>query len=304
MDLPYIINIQKFSVHDGDGIRTTIFFKGCNLNCWWCHNPESQSYRPEFMFDKEKCTGCGYCVKACDKKAITISDNHKAITNKDKCVLCEECFDYCLQNAREIAGRIYEIDELVNICEKDKVFYEESGGGVTLSGGEAMTQSIDFLEKLCIELKKKGINIAIDTCGYAPPKNFERIMPYADTFLYDIKTLDDNTHIKYTGKSNKLVLSNLEFIASHGADINIRIPVIDNVNSDDKSIKDIVLYVKENVGIVSVNLLPYHSTGSSKYDKLNRIYPSNEFKVPSNDKMEHIKNIFIENGFVNVKIGG
>lgn len=304
MNYPNIINIQKYSVHDGDGIRTTIFFKGCQLNCWWCHNPESQDYRPEFMFDREKCTGCGYCVKACDKDAITIGEDHKALTDQDKCVLCGECFDYCLQNAREKVGRTYEIEELVKICEKDMMFYEESGGGVTLSGGEVMSQNIEYLEELCKALKKKGLNIAIDTCGYAPQKNYEILLPYVDTFLYDIKTLDDEVHKKYIGKSNEKILSNLEFIASHGANINIRIPVVEPVNSDDKSMTDIVNYLKEKTGSVPVNLLPYHNTGSSKYDKLNRPYLAKDLKVPSKETMEHLKNIFNENGFMQVKIGG
>ena len=304
MNYPNIINIQKFSIHDGNGIRTTIFFKGCPLNCWWCHNPESQNYKQEFMFDKEKCTGCGYCVKACNKGAIKIDENHKAVTNQDKCVLCGECFDFCLQNAREKIGRTYEIDELVKLCEKDRMFYEESGGGVTLSGGEVMSQDIEYLEELCRALKEKGLNIAIDTCGYASQKNFEKLLPYVDTFLYDIKTLDDEIHKKYIGKSNKKILSNLEFIISHGANINIRIPVVVSVNSDDKSIKDIVNYLKKKAGFVPVNLLPYHNTGSSKYGKLDRPYFAKDLKVPSDETMEHIKDIFIENGFRQVKIGG
>lgn len=304
MNYPNIVNIQKFSIHDGDGMRTTIFFKGCHLNCWWCHNPESQKYYPEFMFDKEKCTGCGYCVKACSHDAIHISEEGKAVTDPTKCVLCGECFDYCLQNAREKVGRTYEIEELVKICEKDQMFYEESGGGVTLSGGEIMSQDIDYLEELCKRLHNKGFNIAIDTCGYAPQENYERLLPYVDTFLYDIKTLNDELHQKYMGKSNKKILSNLEFIAKKGADINIRIPVVVPVNDDEKSMLDIIHYLKENVGIVRVNLLPYHSTGSSKYEKLGRPYLAKDLMVPSKEHMEELKKLFQDHGFKQVKIGG
>lgn len=304
MNYPNVINIQKYSVHDGDGIRTTIFFKGCQLSCWWCHNPESQNYLPEFMFDKEKCTGCGYCSKACTHDAISIGEEGKAVTDPEQCVLCGDCFDYCLQNAREKVGRTYEIEELVSICEKDQMFYEESGGGVTLSGGEVMSQDIDYLEELCKQLHKKGFNIAIDTCGYAPEKNYERLLPYVDTFLYDIKTLDDEVHQKYIGKSNAKILSNLEFIASKGADINIRIPVVEPVNSDEKTMTDIIAYLKEKVGIVRVNLLPYHNTGSSKYDKLNRPYLAKDLLVPSKEHMEELKQLFQRNGFKQVKIGG
>ena len=305
MNYPNIINIQKYSVHDGDGIRTTIFFKGCHLSCWWCHNPESQKFFPEFMFDKEKCTGCGYCVKACKKGAIHVdSETGKAVTDPNKCTLCGECFDYCLQEARQKVGRTYEIEELVRICEKDKMFYEESGGGVTLSGGEIMAQNIDYLEELCKQLKKKDFNIAIDTCGHAPQENYERLLPYVDTFLYDIKTLDNDSHKKYIGKSNEKILSNLEFIASKGAHINIRIPVVEPVNSDEKTMLDIIEYVKEKIGIVPVNLLPYHSTGSSKYEKLGRPYLAKDLKTPSKEHMEMLKNLFQEHGFKQVKIGG
>lgn len=304
MNYPNIINIQRYSVHDGDGIRTTIFFKGCPLKCIWCHNPESQSYKEEFLFDYEKCTGCGYCIKACHTGAISLDDSHKAVTDESKCVLCEECFDYCVQNAREKAGRTYEIDELVNICLKDKPFYEESGGGVTLSGGEVMSQDIEYIENLCIKLKEKGLNIAIDTCGYASKLSFKRILPYADTFLYDIKVLDENKHIKYTGRSNDIILQNLKYIASQNANINIRIPVVKDVNSDYESMMDIIDFLKENTGIVPVNLLPYHNTGKSKYAKLKRTYEGNELQAPSAEELSKLVKLFNDNGFNKVRIGG
>ena len=303
MNYPYIINIQKYSVHDGDGIRTTIFFKGCHLRCWWCHNPESQNYKPEFMFDRAKCTGCGFCVRACKKGAIQIIDG-KAVTDPKKCTLCGECFDYCVQEARQKVGRTYKIDELVKICEKDQIFYEQSGGGVTLSGGEVMSQDIDYLEELCKQLKKKGFNVAMDTCGHAPIKNYERLLPYVDTWLYDVKVIDDAKHKKYIGKTNETVLRNLKFIAQHGANINIRIPVVEPVNNDERSMLDIIEFLEKNVGICKVNLLPYHSTGSSKYARLGRPYLAKDLKVPSKENMEALKQLFQNHGFKRVKIGG
>lgn len=301
---PIIINIQKFSVHDGDGIRTTIFFKGCHLNCWWCHNPESQNYQKELMFHREKCTGCGYCSKACTHNAITVETDGTAHTDTSKCVLCSECLDYCMQNNREIVGNTYSIKELIDIVKRDTAFYEESGGGITLSGGEVMSQNIEYLEELCKQLKDKGFNVAIDTCGYAPKENYKRLLPYVDTWLYDVKTLDDETHIKYMGKSNAIILENLEFLANHKATINIRIPVVEPVNNDETTMKNIIQYIKDNIGFVKVNLLPYHNTGSSKYDKLGRVYPAKDLLVPSDENMEKLKLMFEEQGFKQIKIGG
>ncbi|MEG0736945.1 MAG: glycyl-radical enzyme activating protein [Longicatena sp.] len=304
MKEPIIINIQKFSVHDGDGIRTTIFFKGCHLNCWWCHNPESQKYMPELMFNREKCTGCGYCSKACTHDAIKVETDGTAHTDASKCVLCSDCLDYCMHNNREIVGRTYSIKELIDIVRRDAAFYEESGGGVTLSGGEVMSQNIEYLEELCKQLKDKGFNVAVDTCGYAPKDNYEKLLPYVDTWLYDVKTLDDETHKKYMGKSNDVILENLEFLAKNKACINIRIPVVEPVNNDETTMKDIIQYLKDKVGAVKVNLLPYHNTGSSKYDKLGRVYPAKDLRVPSNENMEKLKSMFEEQGFKQVKIGG
>lgn len=304
MKLPYIINIQKYSVHDGEGIRTTVFFKGCPLNCRWCHNPESQRYHPELMFDRDKCTGCGYCMKHCDQHAISIKETGVAITDADKCVLCGECLDYCIANSREIVGKQYTVSKLVKIICKDRMFYEESGGGVTLSGGEVMTQDMDYVEALCKRLQEEGISIAIDTCGFAPVQNYERLLPYVDVFLYDLKTLDDVVHQKYMGQSNQLILSNLEFLADHHANINIRIPVIEPINSDIESMEQIIKYLKERIGIVRVNLLPYHNTGSHKYAKLGLEYPVNELRTPSQKHMELCKALFHKHAFQDVKIGG
>jgi len=201
-------------------------------------------------------------------------------------------------------GKEYTIEELMKIIDKGSRFYEDSGGGVTLSGGEVMTQDMDYLEELCRCLKERDYHVNIDTCGYAPTGNFERLLPYVNTFLYDIKTLDNRKHIKYMGQSNELILSNLEYLADHCANINIRIPVVEPVNSDEDTINAIIVYLKERIGIVKVNLLPYHNTGSSKYEKLGRQYPAEELHVPSKEHLEKFKAMFEAQGFINVKIGG
>ena len=259
-----ITDIQKYSIHDGDGIRTTVFFKGCRLRCVWCHNPETQSYKKELLFDQEKCVGCGACVAACPNGAVSMQDA-KAVTDRSKCTACGECIDYCLQNIREVAGREYSVSELVKELRKDEMFYEESGGGVTLSGGEVMTADMDYVEELVKQLHRIGISVTIDTCGQAPYKNFERILPYVDTFLYDIKTMDNEVHKAYMGTGSELILENLEKLNKAGARIYIRIPTIKEVNGTDESMNAIIAYLQEkNIHAAQVNLLPYHTTGSGK----------------------------------------
>lgn len=304
MKKPNIVNIQKYSIHDGDGIRTTVFFKGCALRCWWCHNPESQSYEKEAMINTERCTGCGSCEKHCSHNAIHVQDG-KMTTDLNVCVACGECTDFCILNNREICGTEYEISDLMKIIDKDKQFYEESGGGVTLSGGEVMSQDMDYLEELCKRIKGRGYHLCIDTCGFAKTENYERLAPYVDTFLYDIKVIDDEVHKKYMGQSNELILRNLEKINELKANINIRIPIVVPVNDSDEAIHDIIQYLKEKqIHTIAVNLLPYHNTGSSKYEKLNRPYLAKDCAVPSKERMEEIRQEFIKNGFTNVKIGG
>ena len=204
-----ITSIQKYSIHDGDGIRTTVFFKGCLLKCVWCHNPETQSYKKQPSYNKEQCVGCRSCEMVCPQHAIH-AENGKVVTDLTLCDSCGTCTDYCNQNLREIIGKEYTVDELVKELKKDEMFYEESGGGVTLSGGEVMTADMEFVEELCKRLRKLGITVTIDTCGQAPWENYERLLPYVETFLYDIKTMDNEIHKKYIGAGNELILSNLE----------------------------------------------------------------------------------------------
>ncbi|MDU7904936.1 MAG: glycyl-radical enzyme activating protein, partial [Peptostreptococcaceae bacterium] len=268
MKNPLILNIQKYSLHDGDGIRTTVFFKGCPLECIWCHNPESQDYKKEVLYNEEKCLKCGTCIEKCPNEAIYKGLNVIEL-EKEKCTYCETCIDFCLNNAREIVGKTYEIKDLVKELIKDMAFYEESGGGVTLSGGEVMTQDIEYIKKLVISLKQKGINVAIDTCGHSKFDNYEAILPFVDTFLYDIKLISNEKHEFFTKKSNKLILNNLKMLSEKGANINIRIPLIEGVNVDDNNeeIKKIIDFIKP-LNIAKVNILPYHNIGMHKYKKL------------------------------------
>ena len=300
-----VTNIQKYSIHDGDGIRTTVFFKGCHLRCWWCHNPETQKFEPELQVDIPKCTGCGRCAAVCPQGAITISSEGKAVTDRTKCTVCGKCENACLGNYRTVVGREYTVKELVKICMQDQMFYEESGGGVTLSGGEVMAMDPEFIQAVVKALYREGVDVTIDTCGQAPYSNYEAILPYVHTWLYDIKVMDEEKHKKYIGMSNKVILDNLKGIAKAGARIYARIPVIREVNGDHESMQEIIDFLKENdIRPPQVNLLPYHSTGSHKYGKLGRKYPAEELTVPTDEEMQSFVRQWNDAGFANVKIGG
>jgi len=241
---------------------------------------------------------------ACPNKAIH-AEGGKVVTDPALCDACGTCTDYCNLNLREIVGKEYPVDELVKELRKDEMFYEESGGGVTLSGGEVMTADMDYVEALCKKLVHMGITVTIDTCGYAPYENYERILPYIDTFLYDIKTMDNEIHKKYMGAGNELILSNLEKLNAAGARIYIRIPTIKGVNASDEEMGKIINYLLEKkIHAACVNLLPYHNTGSSKYEKLGTVYEGAGLRVPDKEEMEHFVELFKEAGFHNVKIGG
>ncbi len=249
-----IFDIQRSSFVDGPGIRTTVFFKGCNLHCRWCHNPESQSGKVQMMFYKNKCTGCGKCVEVCP--------NHL-----ESCDFCGKCALYCPNDARQICGKAYTAEALLSEIVKDKSFYESSGGGVTFSGGECMLQ-VDFLCEILKLCKENGIHTAVDTAGYVPWESFEQVMPYTDMFLYDVKAYTDELHREGVGVSNKLILDNLTKLSKcFRGDILVRTPVMPGFNGTDDEMGKIAAFVKE-LGITNVELMPYHRMGEHKYEAL------------------------------------
>lgn len=296
-----VFNIQKYSIHDGNGIRTTIFFKGCPMKCKWCHNPESQSYEPIIMHNAEKCTNCRSCVEKCPQDAIRYEDG-KIKTSNEKCNFCEKCVDTCINNAREKAGKNYSVEEIMKEIEKDKMFYEQSKGGVTLSGGEVMTQDMDYIVTILKKCHRMGYSVNIDTCGHAGFENFEKVLPYVDTFLYDIKHMDDEIHKVITGQGNFMVLDNLRKLSEKGAKINIRMPLVEGVNSDDKNIDKTIEFLK-SINVEKINLLPYHNTGKSKYERMGLAYEGDVYEAPDNERMESIRAKFQANNF-SAKIGG
>ena len=304
MKTAVVTNIQRYSTHDGDGVRTTIFFKGCPLSCRWCHNPESQDFRKELFFYGNKCKNCGGCIPRCSSGANGMEEG-RLVFDRSKCTACGSCTDWCIYEARELAGVDYTVEQLVKEAKKDRMFYEQSGGGVTLSGGEVMSQDIEFLEPLCRALHREGLSIFIDTCGFAPYEKYEKILPYVDTFLYDIKAMDSAVHQEWTGVENGLILENLQKLSAAGANIYIRIPTIGGVNADEGFMQQVIAFLKENnIHPAQVNLLPYHNYGRNKYASLAKEYDDASMQVPTNEQMEQFKELFINNGFAKTNIGG
>lgn len=257
-----IVQIKRFAVHDGDGIRTTVFFKGCPLKCVWCHNPETLSSKQQLAFYIHKCIGCGKCAEVCG--CHTFSENVHRI-DKTKCTMCGKCADVCPQNALGIFGTKMSTEEICAALLKDKDFYSESGGGITLSGGECLLQS-EACREILKEMKQNGINTAVDTCGFVPKSAIDRVMPYTDVFLYDIKAIDEDVHIRCTGQSNKIILDNLIYLDNSGAKVEIRIPYIPNHN--DNQIPKIAEFLSKLKNAVRVRVLPYHNYAESKYTAL------------------------------------
>ena len=305
IEMKNITNIQKFSIHDGDGIRTTVFFKGCPLKCEWCHNPETQRFEKEMEVDGEKCTGCGTCASVCPNGAVRMTEDHRPAWDPKACTFCGKCENFCPAGVREIVGREYTVKELTKELMKDQMFYEESGGGVTFSGGEVMSMDMDFILAMAKELKRQDVTLTIDTCGYVPYERFEKLLPYVNTFLYDVKVMDPELHKKYMGTDNKLILENLIRLSQDGARIYIRIPTIKEVNGNEENMKETIAFLKEHdIHPAGVNLLPYHDTGSGKYAKLDMEYKGTDLHAPDKEEMEALAALFVNAGFTNTKIGG
>ena len=263
----YIFDIKKYSVNDGPGIRTTVFLKGCPLSCWWCHNPESRNSEPE------KIDNCSF-----------------------RWNLSYE------SSQRNMIGSQVSVNDVIREVEKDLPFYEESKGGATFSGGEPMLQ-IDFLHQLLIECKKKDINTAIDTTGFAPLADFEKIYDLTDTFLYDLKLIDDKFHYEYCGVSNKLIHENLKELSSRGGKIILRLPIIPTLTDTEENIKQTISYISTLKNIREIDLLPFHTTAKSKYERMKILNKVIDIIPPTKEYMNELKNRFSQLG-IPIKIGG
>ena len=296
----YISEIQRFSVHDGPGIRTIVFLKGCPLRCKWCQNPESMNAEREIQFDIQKCISCLNCIKICPNNAITLK-NKKLITDKKLCKLCGRCIEECYTEARKIVGEISTVEEVYNEVEKDKVFYKNTGGGITLSGGEPLLQwkfSVTLLKKC----KENSINTAIETCGFAKWENFKAVLEYTDYLLFDIKIANPVLHKEYTGQTNELILSNLMNASKLNKIIVIRLPLIPGVSDSPKNLKETVI-ISKKVNAIEIHILPYHEIGVGKYKTVNRHYMLRKTHLPSNKEIEDAKK-YIESEGIEVNTGG
>lgn len=303
MKIPLISAIQKYAIHDGPGIRTTVFFMGCPLRCHWCHNPETQDARRQMSYDRNRCKGCGKCIRFCNKAAIAIQEGYP-VTNMSLCSGCKSCTENCIYGARELIGREFTTEELIKECKKDTIFYEESGGGITLSGGEVMTLDSEYLISVMEPLHREGYHIGIDTCGYAEYEKFERILPYTDFILYDIKGMDEKKHLQYTGVDNKLIKENLIKLNNAGAKLYLRIPLLKGINASVQEMEMILQFIKEEgIHPVQIHLLPYHSMGNSKYERLGIHYDGDAFEAPSEKEMHQYQEVFMKQGYRTI-LGG
>jgi len=294
-----IFNIQRYSIHDGPGIRSLVFMKGCPLNCLWCCNPESQSPSREIMVTSTKCIGCGKCIEVCPTKA---AEKKNPLEAKRLCIVCGSCVEVCPSTARQMIGQYMSVNEVMKEVEKDILFYQRSKGGVTISGGEPLMQA-DFVRLLLKSCQEKGIHTAIETCGFTKWENLKRVLEYVDLVLYDIKHMDTQRHKELTGVGNELILQNAKKVATLKNHMIIRVPVIPHFNDSPENMKAIAELVRDLKGATQIHLLSYHRLGESKYNRLGKKYALKEIKPLDKESLSEQKKV-IESYNLRVQIGG
>jgi pyruvate formate lyase activating enzyme len=296
-----VFNISRYAIHDGPGIRTTVFLKGCPLNCWWCHNPESISPEPQLSFRPNRCIRCGACVEKCPNHALAMSDEGLT-TDPKACLLSFACAAACPADAREVVGRAMSVAEVMAEIAKDVPFYDESGGGVTFSGGEPLMQP-EFLIELLDACGRLDLHRVVDTSGYAHHDTLLEVSRRTDLFLYDLKHMDSEVHRKYTGVGNELILDNLSALSSRDVDLRIRFPLIPGINDDGENVEKMAWFLRKLRRAPAVDVLPYHDVAVSKYTRFGYNYRLAGISGPGSQQIQHVAATLSSHGLV-VTIGG
>jgi len=297
-----IFDLKHYAIHDGPGIRMTVFFKGCPLHCRWCHNPEGISLHKELMLMPNRCARCGDCVRSCKFGALAQKKDGEVVADRSRCTLCGDCERVCQREAIALVGREMTVEDIIAEVEKDRIFFDQSGGGVTLTGGEPLFQP-ELAEALIDRLHQIGIHVALDTSGYAPQETFLRLAGKSDLVLYDLKLMDDSRHKKFTGVSNQLILSNLKALDRAGKPIWIRFPLIPGVNDSQENLKAMADFLLELKSVKMLNVLPYHKGGVEKVRRLDQGDQFEIFEPPSQAMIDNVINYFRGRGLI-VKQGG
>lgn len=283
-----VFNIQRFSINDGPGIRTTVFLKGCPLSCIWCHNPESKLTKREVLFNKSKCITCGACGVVCDNRAHVFEDGEHSL-KRDLCIACGRCADVCPMKGLEAVGEENTVEEVLITVMKDKIFYDTSGGGLTVSGGEPMLQ-FDFTYDLLKSAKEKGLHTCMETCGFAEEERYIQIAKHVDIFLFDYKETDPMRHKEYTGVSNERILKNLRAIDEIGAKMILRCPIIPTLNDRTEHFEGIARVANSLKNVIEINVEPYHPLGMGKSEMLGKDYPLKDITYPTESAIEEWMN--------------
>ncbi len=296
-----IFNIQRFSIHDGPGIRTTVFFSGCPLRCLWCHNPESHKAKPQMAYFANRCMHCGACIAACPQGALSL-DGGRMIADGESCIVCGKCLLVCPTQARKRYGEDYSIELLLDILLRDLTYYQKSGGGVTLSGGEPLLHTV-FVAQLSDCLHARGVHVAMESCAYADyEQHIKPLIPLVDLWMIDIKAMDDEQHRVATGKPVSPILDNIRRLSQDGANIIVRVPVVPQLNDNEQNMRAMAEFLVTHTRIRDVELLPMHKLAEHKYEALGRPYPAAHIPPPDASSLPALAHILASYG-LNVTIG-